>query len=154
MKFTQLQVREIIGLSQETLRYWRRILPPLQGRKGKSARFTAGDILALLIINEVVDSFGVNIAVIASISSQLFEQCQGVRWHQFRDRFLAIDARAANVSPMSKSGIILPSDGPLLILDIEKYLGMLRDSLTSDELTQTAFPFGPMAVPKRRASRT
>ncbi|HMN13869.1 MAG TPA: MerR family transcriptional regulator [Bellilinea sp.] len=146
MRYTPAQALEITKISRETLRYWRNVLPPLQGKKGKSARYSAGDLLALLIINEIVSVFEMNIAVIASVAQQIFTTCQGVRWHQISDKQLVIDIKGANVSIVPPTDSPYSSNGMLIIINIDFWQQKLRDLLVTDEAIQFTLPFNPLLV--------
>lgn len=149
MRYTPAQILEITRMSRETLRYWRNVLPPLEGKKGKAARYSAGDLLALLIIKEMVSAFEMNIAVIASVSQQIFTTCQGVRWHRISDKQLAIDIKGNNVSIVSTNEPYPASSGPIVLIDIDFWQSRLRELLVTDETIQFALPFNPLLVRSR-----
>jgi hypothetical protein len=71
--FTQEQARETVGVSAEKLRHWRRTIPYLQRKAGKSARFTFADLLALAVTLEIVDRLGVGIGVVRTGIGELFD---------------------------------------------------------------------------------
>lgn len=153
MRYTPSQTIEITGLSRETLRYWRKILPPLSGKKGKSSRYSAGDLLALLVINEIVDSLCVNIMAVADIADQLFETCQGIKWHQIRDKYLYVDIREKKVSTVSKKDDFFASRGPIVLMEIGVWLNRLSELLVTDKTVQIPLPFSPVIVKKSSSNR-
>ena len=75
MRFTQAQVREIIGLSEEKMRVWRKALPPLSGRTGHAPVFTLADMLALSMILDLTDGYGAKVGHLTKVSPQLFAVC-------------------------------------------------------------------------------
>lgn len=76
MQYTPQQVMATIGLSQQTLRYWRNALPPLAGRDGYTACFTFSDLLALKVTYLLAHDVGIAIGTIAKMSQALFDACQ------------------------------------------------------------------------------
>lgn len=71
--FTQEQARDVVGVSAEKLRHWRKVVPYLQRKAGKSARFSFADLLGLAITLEVVDRLGVGIAMVRGGIDELFD---------------------------------------------------------------------------------
>ena len=51
VRFSQIQVREILGLEPETVRHWRKCLPPLKA-KPRRAAYGRADLLALAVVGE------------------------------------------------------------------------------------------------------
>jgi hypothetical protein len=50
MNFSQGQMRQAVGITTETFRHWKRVLPPCSSRRGHSCTFSAGAILAVAIL--------------------------------------------------------------------------------------------------------
>ena len=50
LKLTPQQVASVAQLSDQTLRHWRHVLPPLTGLNGYTPCFAPGDALALLVV--------------------------------------------------------------------------------------------------------
>jgi hypothetical protein len=75
MRFTQAQVRQLVGISEETFRTWRKALTPLQGRPGHSPNFSAADVLALAAIEWMVHSLGIKISHLEMLAEDLFGAC-------------------------------------------------------------------------------
>ncbi|WP_149539267.1 hypothetical protein [Siccirubricoccus phaeus] len=71
--FTQEQARDVVGVSAEKLRHWRKTIPYLRRKAGKSARFTFSDLVGLAVTLEIVDRLGVGIASIQKGVDELFE---------------------------------------------------------------------------------
>ena len=76
IQFTQEQARTLTGVSVETIRHWRRAVPYLAGKPGKSARFTFGDVVGLAVTQELVDLGGriANVSVGVQALFQLLSQ--------------------------------------------------------------------------------
>jgi hypothetical protein len=75
INLTQAQVRTLVGISEEQFRSWRNAILPLKGRSGQSPQFHMGDVLAMMVIADLVDSYGAKISKLTEISTQLFELC-------------------------------------------------------------------------------
>lgn len=73
LHFTQEQARHIVGVSVERLRHWRKTVPYLKHKAGKTARFTFSDMLGLAVTLEVVDKLGLGIATLRTGLDELFE---------------------------------------------------------------------------------
>lgn len=76
MRFTQSQVREIVGLTEEKMRVWRKALPPLLGRTGHAPVFTLADMLALSVILDLTDGYGAKVGHLTRVAPQLFAICE------------------------------------------------------------------------------
>lgn len=151
MRYTPSQAREIIGISQETLRYWRKVLPPLKEMSGKAAQFSAGDLLALLVIKEIVENLEVNITALSKISPKLFESCSGIRWHQLKGKFLIIDIKNDDIYSINKSERFPLSFGPSIYIDVEYNLDNLRQLLVTDDAIQFEINFGPTIIRRKNS---
>jgi hypothetical protein len=80
MNFSQLQAREAIGLSSETIRHWRMSIPYLNERQGRKARFSFGDLVALGVLRCLIDDLGLSIGQFASSGIELFNGCNYLTW--------------------------------------------------------------------------
>lgn len=67
------QLLEFLGVSREKLRYWRGVLPPLQDKAGNRRAFTPADVLALLVLRDLLESAGCSIAALRPCAKSLFE---------------------------------------------------------------------------------
>jgi hypothetical protein len=75
INLTQAQVRGLVGISEEQFRSWRNAFAPLKARQGQSPQFGMGDVLAMAIVAELVESYGAKISKLVPIADQLFEVC-------------------------------------------------------------------------------
>jgi hypothetical protein len=75
MNLTQAQVRHLVGITEEQFRSWRNAFVPLQGRSGQSPQFDVSDVLALLVIAELVETYGAKVSKLTTVSTLLFEKC-------------------------------------------------------------------------------
>jgi hypothetical protein len=72
MDFTQDQARNLVGVSVETLRHWRKTIPYLSLRAGKAARFSFTDVVGLAVTKELVCTFGIHIATLSTAVDKMF----------------------------------------------------------------------------------
>jgi len=72
IQFTQDQARTLTGVSVETIRHWRKTIPYLSSKTGKTARFTFADLMGLAVTNALVSSLGAHIAALSGGVDALF----------------------------------------------------------------------------------
>src|SRR5262245_31196159 len=72
IQFTQEQARTLTGVSVEAIRHWRKAVPYLANKPGKSARFTFADVVGLAVTQEVTN-FGVRITCVGDGIDALFQ---------------------------------------------------------------------------------
>lgn len=80
MKLSPAQFRDALGISQETLRHWRKVLPIFQGRSGYAPVFTPGDLVAGAVIKTVKDHWGLSVSAFADHSVELGRVCNETPW--------------------------------------------------------------------------
>ena len=80
LKLTPAQFRDSIGITQETLRHWRKVLPIFQGRSGYSPIFTTGDLVAGAIVKSLKDTCGISIKMFANHSIEIGKICNETPW--------------------------------------------------------------------------
>jgi hypothetical protein len=95
MQFNQAQVRDTIGISVETFRHWKRVLPPFSERK----QYTLGDLLAAGVLCRLTVHCGVRAGPLEGIMTQiqgaLSRKEPAVAQHRLRFPQLPVsDARA------------------------------------------------------------
>jgi hypothetical protein len=72
VNYTATQVQAVLGIGQETLRYWRKTLPPLARDHGK---YTFPDLIALRVVLHLTRA-GFAIGSICRFSEELFKACR------------------------------------------------------------------------------
>ena len=75
MQYTPQQVMATVGISQQTLRYWRKVLPPLSDRDGYKACFSFADLVALKVTYLLANEAGVAVGTISKMSQAIFSAC-------------------------------------------------------------------------------
>jgi hypothetical protein len=72
MLFTTAQLLELTGMSAERLRHWKKVLPPIADRDGRSGRYTFEEIAALAVIAYAVEELEMQIAVFSGMANEIF----------------------------------------------------------------------------------
>ncbi len=103
LMLTPQQVANIAQLSDQTLRHWRSVLPPLAGLNGYKPCFAPGDALALLVVRHLVKIMGISVATLAAASPELFKLCRSTSWPHLADRQLLVQVENGSVSLVSKT---------------------------------------------------
>lgn len=62
IQFTQEQARGLSSITPEAWRHWRSIVPYLGRKRGKAARFSVGDIVALSIMHHAAHDLGASVS--------------------------------------------------------------------------------------------
>jgi DNA-binding transcriptional MerR regulator len=144
MRFDTAQVLEIVNISTETLRHWKRVLEPIRARDGRSQGYTFQELLALAVIAKAVHDLEVPISRFKAFASYLFQDVSV----QGSDRHL----RVLCITPteMVLTSIeTLPESPALAIVRIEPILQALRGAIGMEmeaQNSQLSLPLGPTLV--------
>lgn len=152
MKLSPLQIREIVGISQETLRHWRRVLVPIKERRGHAPCFSAGEALALKIVREIVETLQVRVQALQPLEDELFSICRGINWPRLEQQYLLIRFVEPSIEVCQGSAISPDAlNGTMLVVALRPHIEALRARLTESENLQHEIPFPPMGLKKRQA---
>jgi hypothetical protein len=144
--YTPGQLRDVLGLPKETLRYWKKELGSLIPSKGQRASFGPADLLAVSVIKEVTD-LGVPIGRIAGVAPEIFRACHDTSWPQLERTLVILDLRAGCVSfEMDPSPSFARST---LQIPLQPLMETLRGLLLSGTDHQRALAFPPATVSRR-----
>jgi hypothetical protein len=91
VQFSQTQLRSTLGISVETFRHWKRVLPPFAQRKRYSSRFSIGDFLAAGILSRLTDQCGIRVGLLPEISQAAVEICNARPWVKLEGKMLLVD---------------------------------------------------------------
>jgi hypothetical protein len=153
MRYTPSQVRHVVGISQETLRHWRRALPSLDGLKGHAPVFRPGQLLGLAVIRVLVEDLGLTVGALRAAERDIFDICSSPQWIRLAHGHLLvrpIDGQAAFVDAVSDRDF----DRPAILLPLEPIVNALRLALleVAPEEAQQSMAFPPVGVSGRRAA--
>lgn len=91
MQFTPGQFREAVGISVETFRHWRRVLPSFANRKRYAPSFSMGDLLAGRILRQLTEGCGVRVGHLVKVSDEIARVCNGTAWASLEQNVFLID---------------------------------------------------------------
>jgi len=150
MQFTPAQLRSAVGLSLETFRHWKRVLPPFASRKGRTACFSTGDLLAAAIIRRLADTCGIRIGRLTEVSGRIVELCNSVPWPALENRVLLVDPTSYSARLVEDRRNIQTS-GLAIICALTPIMSELRDTLLrlKSSTAQVALPLPPTSVAQR-----
>lgn len=150
VRYTPAQIKEALEISEETLRHWRKTLPPLRGKRGYSPCFSPGDLLALKVVAQF-HVLGVNVSQLASHAAGLFTICSQGVWSRLESKTLISDGQRIELVPTDEerewaqqARIVVPL-GPLI--------RQLQRRLSEEEVhfAQTEIVFPPVGIAQGRA---
>lgn len=155
--FTPGQLRSTIGISAETYRHWRRVLPAFVERRGYTPCFSTGDLLAAGILKRLTDECGIRVGFLGPISTEIVRLCNGSPWAALENGFLIVDLPAGQCR-IAKSANAEKS-AAAIVCALNPVLNQLRDALLKTHPTGNQIPLRfPMAAipsgagnPRRRA---
>lgn len=102
--FTPGQVMSALSLSKQQWRTYRQALAPLNVEVGRSACFTAGDILATAVVQSVASTLQMPISGFAMMADALFSICGDFSWPQLERSRLSL----------------VVNDGRVMLLDLDQ----------------------------------
>jgi len=153
VNFTPGQLRDAVGIGPETYRHWKKALAPLRREAGHSPCFTAGDLLATVIVKTLVTGYGMRVSALSALAEGVFGECNSRSWPMLERSLIVLDIASGRVSIQSESsGLAL--DGPAMVVPLSTLIESLRRTLLSDDDDdQEMLRFPPMAQPTNSLQR-
>lgn len=150
MQFNQVQVRDTLGISVETFRHWKRVLPPFSGRK----KYTLGDLLAAGVLRRLTDQCGVRAGHLPEISKTIVEVCNRGVWASLQGKTLVIDL-PKNTCALVKSTRAFTFRDIVVVCPLEGIMAQIQEALSRKEpaVAQHQLRFPPITVSNTRAQR-
>jgi hypothetical protein len=147
LRLTPQQVAEVAQLSDQTLRHWRNVLPPLSGLNGYTPCFTPGDALALLVVRYLVKVMGISVGTLARASSDLFSLCRNTSWPHLADRQLLVQVERDSVILLTHEPNL---ETPAILVPMRPFAEQLQAAWASSfpGLEQLPLQFGTTVVPR------
>lgn len=150
MRYSAKQIREALGLTKETFRYWTEELPPLRRPGAPHARYDLSDMLGTAVVKRITD-IGMPVGRLKTTSDDLFRLCRQANWIQPDKLTIAVhfdpdtvhlirDARAAPLSPC----LLIPL-GPVIA-------SLKSQLLAPSEAVQGNLGFAPASISRGRTS--
>lgn len=128
MLFTPGQLRETVGISVETFRHWKRVLPPFAHRKRYIPCFTVGDLLAGRILRSLTEGCGVRVGHLTQVSEEIVRVSNMAPWAALEDKTLVIDL-VKGTCHLSKSYQQGKGTDVILLCALNPIMHELRDTL-------------------------
>lgn len=151
MKLTPQQVRVVLSISEETLRYWKQKYSHLKGRRGYGPCFTFGEVLVLYITKVMVENLSVDIKRIEPVAAQLFQICESsVSLLRGADSKVVIDLQTMKVKPLSAVAVDPTNSHFCLVISLSQIAHEIRSRilqcLGEEENPQLSLTLGPTAL--------
>ena len=125
MQYTPSQLRQSAGLSKETFRHWRRVVPALSGGRGHAPAFSAGDVLASAVLRRLTECCGVRIGNLTDVAKQVFDICNHTAWDVLSDSVLVLDLSEHICVAVAKSDRI-PIDTAVVVCPLGPLVAHLQ----------------------------
>lgn len=157
VNYTPGQLRNAVGIGQETYRHWKKALAPLRREAGHSPCFSAGDLVATAIVKILVSDYGVRISALSALAEGVFEVCNARSWPMLERSLIVLNIPGGRVS-VHPEGSGLALDAPAMVLPLGMLIENLRRTLLAgDDDGQEMLRFPPVVQPAisppRRAGR-
>ncbi|MCH6256493.1 hypothetical protein MLD52_08035 [Puniceicoccaceae bacterium K14] len=132
MKFTQGQLRQTVGISKETFRHWRTVIPALSREQGHSPCYLPKDILATSIIRKICIETGVPIRSLKGVSESIFILCDVESWVELEGQCLLIDVINDDCSLQREIDLSTSKDVQILC-PLTPIISYLQESLSHSQ---------------------
>lgn len=147
MLYTQGQVRDLLQVPVETLRRWRGGVPALAQHRGHGPTFSPGDVVALAVVSDLVNLYGLRVNSLSGRLDQLFELCHGCSWLTLETCIILIMPDYVRLTPVAGHRLG-EAGGTILIIPVKPIVARLRTKLVSSEVNepQPRLNFPPTAL--------
>lgn len=147
IRYTPAQLRDALGLSKETFRYWKRELPALANGRDQRPRFGPGDLLATAIVRKLTDTADLPVSRLAPAAADLFAVCRTRAWPQL-ERMSVVLLLETDEVRLLPSEADFPIPGLALVLPLRSIIATLREHLHEAEVfeEQGTLAFPPVPV--------
>lgn len=154
VQFTPGQLREAVGISVETFRHWKRVLPTFAKRKPYLPSFTMGDLVAGGILRHLTEQCGIRIGHLTKISSDIVRVCNVAPWASLEHQILLIDFSEQVCRLVSRREEI-GSSAFVLRCPLQPVLREVREGLLRSipSANQHSLHFPPVRVERERHVR-
>lgn len=107
MRYTPGQLREMVGLSKEAFRHWKRVLPGFPRGQGRGPSFSPGDILAFAVLRRMTAGCGVRVGQLRAVSGRIFAVCNETPWEVLAKRMVVVDLARQECAMLPQTGGVL-----------------------------------------------
>lgn len=153
VQFSQGQLRKTLGISVETFRHWKRVLPPFAERKKYTPRYSIGDLLAAGVLHRLTEQCGIRAGCLSEISKAVVEICNRNAWAKLEGKALVVDTRQRTCRVVQSARELATQD-VVVICPLRPIMDAVRAGLPPQPfVSQQKLFFPPTAIGKMRASR-
>lgn len=103
------------GLSSQAMRHWRGVLAPLKGRSAHHPCFSAGDLLALKVLQAWVDGTGGKIGRLEDSATALFSLCAEESWPRIEQSLLVHELETGRWELVAESAALRWPGGAVVL---------------------------------------
>ena len=148
MQYTPGQLRRAAGIPQETYRHWKKTLQPLARRTGHSPCFTAGDLLAVVIIRTLSVDFAIRVSSISAVAEKLFATCNAAPWPTLERSCLLVDLPNCRLQLLQEVDNTI-FDVAVLVIPLKPVVDRIHHALLSPQSLdiQETLRFPPTSIP-------
>jgi hypothetical protein len=146
MRFFTSQVLASVNISTETLRHWKRALPPIRSRDGRSEGYSFRELATLAIIARAVHDLSVPISRFTAFAGELFTTIDPMS--DVGDYVLCITPTNMMLTKIAN----MPECTSIAVVRVAPVIADLRSVLAIDMgpgETQLALPLGQKVIPFR-----
>ncbi len=148
MQFTPGQVKEVLGISEETLRYWRRVLPGFAGRKGYAPCFGFHDVVCLRLVKDICGILGVQVSKMIPAFPDLRSIVTQSIVSEPEVWFLSFDPATESVGKLRAEELAEAIDRPVAIIPGSALMAEVRSKLLGvEDIKQPSLPFPLIGLP-------
>ena len=148
VEFTPGQLRGLAGLSKETFRHWKRVLPALSTGRKHAPCFSAGDVLATTVLHRITESCGARIGHLRGVASGIFDICNRTPWDVLAKRILVVDLSVDRCMTVAESKDI-PVYDAVVICSLESRIKVLESRLLRSSPSSVHEPPAPDTADRR-----
>lgn len=130
MRFTPAQVVDLAGITAETLRYWKKSMPSLAGKRGHAPCYTRAEIVGLIVIRQLTRDFKMDVSVLAPQSDALFTLCSS-QWALPNRRLIRVTCDGRVTS--HETGFEMDFGEAVIVFPLDKAIQELDDRLNEQE---------------------
>lgn len=151
IQFTQDQARTLTGVSVETVRHWRKAIPYLASKIGKTARFTFADLVSLGVTNALVSSLGVQVTALSVGVDALFRLLASIGPASLDGVIVLVTASEASFYEPGADGYGKLPPAPALMVPLAPLVANIQRHMLPIPpiLPQAALPFPPEVIRSR-----
>ena len=153
MKLSPHQVRSVLDIKEQTLRYWKQAYVQLASRRGYGPCYSFGEVLVLSITKRLVEQLGIDVRKLQPAADSLFELCgAAVTLFSGRQSFIAIDLNTMSVRSVNGQA---PNPSPIWVtFALHELAQELRDRILTcigDEgVEQLPLALGPSSMNQKK----